>query len=111
MAQPILSSDNQTLDEGVGHALRQGEQAGTITDGMVNASATNAALRALVTAGGVADSTDELPYRQLVNRALTIGFNTGSCSDVNVNAATTVALLVANTYSQPGKIGIMGEFI
>lgn len=109
MAQPILSSDQLFLDEGVGHALRQGLQTGTITDAMVAASTTNAGLQALVDAG--TGASDVLPYKQLVNRALTLGFNDGSMSNANVNAATTVALLVANTYSQAGKIGPVGEFI
>jgi hypothetical protein len=109
MAQPILSSDQLFLDQGIGHVLRQGEQAGTITDAMVAASTTNAALQALVTAG--TGATDVLPYKQLVNRALTLGLADGSMSDSNVNAATTVTLLVANTYSQAGKIGPISEFI
>lgn len=111
MAQPILSSDQLFLDQGIGHVLRQGLQTGTITDAMVNASSTNAGLQALVAAGAAGDASDVLPYRQLVNRALTLGLADGSMSDTNVNAATTVALLVANTYSQAGKIGPIGEFI
>lgn len=112
MAIPVLSSDAQILDEGVGHALRQGLQTGAITDSMVNSSTTNAGLRALVAAVAPAIATPDAPqYIQMVNRALELGFNTGSCSNANVSAATTVNLLVANTYSQPGKIGQVGEFI
>lgn len=111
MAIPILSSDAQILDEGIGHALRQGGQIGTITNAMIAASTTNAGLQALVAAGAATDSTDVMPYRQMVNRALTLGLADGSMSDVNVNAATTVALLVANTVSQAGKIGPVSEFI
>lgn len=109
MAQPILSSDAQILDQGIGHALRQGVQTGVITDTQVNASSTNAALRtAVATYSG---ATESLPYVQLINRALLLGLYDGSCSDANVSAATTVAELVANTYSQAGKIGPVGEFI
>lgn len=109
MAQPIISGDQQTLDQGVGHALRQGVQTTVITDAMVNSSTTNAGLQALVAA--FSGATELYPYVKLINRALTMGFNTGSCSDSNVSAATTVALLVANTYSQTGKVGAVGEFI
>lgn len=112
MAQPILSSDAEILDQGIGHALRQGLQCGTITDAFVSAATTNALLRTAVAgvANGIA-TPDAQQYIQMVNRALTLGFTDGSCSDVNVNAATTVNLLVANTYSQAGKIGIVGEFV
>ena len=111
MAQPILSSDAQILDQGIGHALRQGVQTGTITDTMVNASTTNAGLQALVAAGAATDPTEVIPYRQMINRALTLGLADGSMSDANISAATTVALLVANTYSQAGKLGPIGEFV
>jgi hypothetical protein len=109
MAQPILSGDQITLDEGIGHALRQGAQTGVITDAQVSASTTNAGLQALV--AGFSGATELMPYVKLINRALTLGLYDGSCSDTNVNAATTVALLVANTYSQAGKIGPVGEFV
>lgn len=109
MAIPILSTDQLFMDAGIGHALRQGVQTGVITDAMVSASSTNAALQALVAAFDGA--TDLLPYKKLVNRALALGFNDGSCSDANVSAATTVALLVANTVSQAGKIGPVSEFV
>jgi hypothetical protein len=112
VAQPIISSDEQILDQGVGHVLRQGLQTGTITDAMVSAATTNALLRAAVAAVAPAAATPDAPlYVQLVNRALELGFNTGSCSNTNVNAATTVNLLVANTYSEPGKCGPIGEFV
>jgi hypothetical protein len=112
MAQPILGSAEQILDEGIGHALRQGLQCGTITDAMVAASSTNALLQTAV--AGVANAAatpDAQQYIQMVNRALTLGFNDGSCSNTNVNASSTVAALVSNTYSQAGKIGIVGEFV
>lgn len=109
MAVPILASSQEFLDAGVGHVLRQGLQAGVITDAMVSASTTNAGLQALVAAA--TGATEILPMKQLVNRALALGLNDGSMSDVNVNAATTVALLVANTVSQAGKIGPIGEFV
>jgi len=111
MAIPILAADQLFSDAGIGHVLRQGAQAGTITDAMVSASSTNAALQALVTAGSATDPAEIIPCRQLVNRALTLGLYDGSCSDTNVNAATTVALLVANTVSQAGKIGPISEFL
>jgi hypothetical protein len=112
MAQPILGSAEQILDQGIGHALRQGLQCGTITDAFVSAATTNALLQTAV--AGVANAAatpDAQQYIQMVNRALTLGLADGSMSDVNVNAATTVALLVANTYSQAGKQGPVGEFI
>ena len=109
MAIPILATDQQFINEGIGHVLRQGLQTATITDAMVSSSTTNAGLRALVAAG--TGATDVLPYKQLVDRALVLGFADGSMSDTNVNAATTVALLVANTISQAGKTGPIGEFI
>lgn len=111
MAQPILGTAEQILDEGIGHVLRQGVQIGTITDTMVNNSTTNAGLQALVAAGAATDSTDVMPYRQLVNRALTLGLADGSMSDSNINAASTVAALVLNTFSQAGKVGPVSEFI
>jgi hypothetical protein len=111
MAVPILSSDAQILDEGIGEVLRQGVQIGTITDTMVNNSTTNSGLQALVAAGAATDSTDVMPYRQLVNRALTLGLADGSMSDSNISAAATVAALVLNTYSQTGKVGPIGQFI
>ena len=109
MAIPILAGDQLFGDAGIGHVLRQGEQAGVITDAMVSAATTNAALQAAVTAGSLPPDTS--PAKALVNRALTLGLADGSMSDTNVNAATTVALLVANTVSQAGKIGPIGEFI
>lgn len=109
MAIPILASDQLFMDAGIGHVLRQGLQTSTITDAMVNASTTNAGLQTLVNAAEGA--SDVLPYKKLVTRALALGFNDGSCSDANVSAATTVALLVANTVSQAGKIGPVGEFV
>lgn len=109
MAQPILSSDAQILDEGIGHALRQGAQTGVLTDAQVSAATTNAALRTAVAA--FSGATELMPYVQQINRALLLGLYDGSCSDTNVNAATTVALLVANTYSQAGKVGPVGEFV
>lgn len=112
MAQPILSSDAQILDQGIGHALRQGLQTGTITDAFVNSSTTNSGLQALVAAVQPAIATPDAPqYIQMVNRALSLGLADGSMSDANISAATTVALLVANTYSQAGKTGPISEFI
>lgn len=109
MAQPIISGDQQILDQGVGHALRQGGQTGVLTDAQVSAASTNAALQtAVATFSG---ATELMPYVQLINRALALGFNTGSCSDANIAASSTIAALVANTYSQTGKVGPVGEFV
>lgn len=105
MAIPILAADQLFLDAAIGHSLRQGLQAGVITDAMVSAATTNVLLRAAVAA--VNGPTEVLPTKQLIDRALLLGLYDGSCSDVNVNAATTVDLLVANTVSQAGKIGPM----
>ena len=109
MAIPILASDQLFLDAGIGHVLRQGAQTGVITDAQVSASSTNAGLQALV--AGFSGATELMPYVKQINRALTLGFNDGSMSDTNVNAATTVALLVANTVSEAGKTGPVGEFV
>lgn len=103
MAAPILHSDQIPLDEAVGHSLRQGLQAGIITDAQVSAATTNALLRTAV--GLYAGHSDTAPIVPVIQRALVVGLADGSMSDANVSAATTVALLVANTYSAPGKVG------
>lgn len=107
MAQPaLLHSDQYQLDQAVGDTLQQGVQAGVITDAEVNASTTNAGLRALL-ASNYAGHADGIPLIAIAQRALDVGLVDTSMSDANVSAATTVALLTANTFASPGKVGPM----
>lgn len=104
MAQPLLHADQFYLDQAVGHGLMGAKSAGVITDTQVNAASTNLGLRAAL-ASGYVGHVDGQPLVPLAQRALDVGLADGSMSDVNVNAATTVALLTANTFADPTKVG------
>lgn len=104
MAQPLLHSDQFYLDQAVGHGLQGAKQSAAISDAQVSSATTNAGLRAAL-ASGYAGHADGLPLVPVAQRALDVGLADGSMSDANISASTTVALLTANTFADPGKIG------
>jgi len=104
MGQPIIHADQLYLDQAVGHGLQGAKSAGIITDTQVNTATTNAGLRAAL-ASGYAGHVDGQPLVPVAQRALDVGKDDGSMSDDNVNAATTVPELTANTFADPTKTG------
>jgi len=102
MAQPLLHSDQFYLDQAVGENIHGENQFPLITDAQIVAAANTTDLKAAV--DGYVGHSETEGFKPGVKRALDIGHDDGSLSDVNVAAATDAATLSANTYADPGKI-------
>ena len=89
-------ADQTPASRDVGNAIKTGNVTGVITDAMVAASATVAALITAVRAvtGLHADRT---PIIERVVSAIKVGENIGDFTDANINASTTVAAVLALT--------------
>lgn len=103
MGRPILHSDQLDLDQAVGGAILYENQTPYITNTQISNATGVADLKSAV--DGFAGHADQEGLKPGIKRALDIGAADGSLSDSNIQAATTAATLMANTYGSPDKVG------
>lgn len=103
MPRPLLHSDAEFLSQDIGHGLGSAGAAVILTDALVVAADTNSGLVAAArTFAGHTDTKSEVEF---IVRAIQYGKDDGSLSDANILNETTIAGLVADTYSSAGEVG------
>jgi hypothetical protein len=102
MAQPLIHIDAYYLDQAVGENILGQNAFPLWTDAQLVAATSIEDLKTAI--DNYAGHSETQGFKAGVKRALDVGKADGSCSDTNVQAATTAATLAANTYADPGKL-------
>lgn len=103
MPRPVLHADQEFLSQDIGHSLGSAGATVILTDALIVSADTNAGL--IANARLFAGHSDTKAMVEPIVRAIQYGKDDASLSDANILNETTIAGLVADTYSGVGEVG------
>lgn len=105
MAVPVLHQDVLGLSRIVGENLSLAKGAGLLADSDVGGGKTYITMKAAIATAAATKPAEFQGYVGRLQRAMDEGFDIGVLTDANVQAASTLAELIAYCDTNPAKVG------